>query len=218
MLQKIGGTAYRIFKNFNIEIGGKTGSAQTGKSTNAWFAGFAPYDNPEIAVVVIIENRWFRKSCVLCSKRRYSRVFWNECRKHRRKFNSYTIYRNAKLKKKGCIKMGNGKHSEGKHSEESSNAKRKGELGLHIIEKSFNREIEETVTKLHNGSLRSGNRVEFEGSIVILRRYKCRSRSNCRRSYNSTWSNKRTCTRRSKRKQKCNNCCKRNRCTTNKNC
>lgn len=51
-----GGTAYSIFRNFNIEIGGKTGSAQTGQSTNAWFVGFAPYDNPEIAVVVIIEN------------------------------------------------------------------------------------------------------------------------------------------------------------------
>ena len=51
-----GGTAYSIFKNFNIEIGGKTGSAQTGVSTNAWFVGFAPYDDPEIAVVVLIEN------------------------------------------------------------------------------------------------------------------------------------------------------------------
>ena len=26
-----GGTAYSIFKNFNIEVGGKTGSAQTGR-------------------------------------------------------------------------------------------------------------------------------------------------------------------------------------------
>jgi penicillin-binding protein 2 len=51
-----GGTAYNIFKNFNIEVGGKTGSAQTGKSVNAWFAGFAPFDNPEIAVAVIVED------------------------------------------------------------------------------------------------------------------------------------------------------------------
>ena len=51
-----GGTAYNIFKNFNIEVGGKTGSAQTGKSVNAWFAGFAPFDNPEIAVAVIVEE------------------------------------------------------------------------------------------------------------------------------------------------------------------
>ena len=54
---------------------------------------------------------------------------------------------------------------EGKHSLEKA---KKVELGLHTIEKSFNRKIEESVTKLHNGSLRSGNRLEFEGSIVIL--------------------------------------------------
>lgn len=51
-----GGTAYAVFKNFNIEVGGKTGSAQKGDDTNAWFVGFAPYDNPEIAVVCLIEN------------------------------------------------------------------------------------------------------------------------------------------------------------------
>ena len=51
-----GGTAYNIFKNFKIEIGGKTGSAEAGNKVNAWFAGFAPYDNPEICVVVMVEN------------------------------------------------------------------------------------------------------------------------------------------------------------------
>lgn len=51
-----GGTAYTVFKDFDIEIGGKTGSAQIGNSTNAWFVGFAPYDNPEIAVACIIED------------------------------------------------------------------------------------------------------------------------------------------------------------------
>lgn len=51
-----GGTAYSYFRDFNIEVGGKTGSAQAGSKTNAWFVGFAPYDNPEIAVVVIVEN------------------------------------------------------------------------------------------------------------------------------------------------------------------
>ena len=56
------GTAYVRFKNFNIEVGGKTGSAEAGKDkngndiVNAWFAAFAPYDDPEIAVVVMVEN------------------------------------------------------------------------------------------------------------------------------------------------------------------
>ena len=51
-----GGTAYSVFKNFSIEVGGKTGSAEAGGKVNAWFAGFAPYDNPEIAIVVMVEN------------------------------------------------------------------------------------------------------------------------------------------------------------------
>lgn len=52
-----GGTAYGVFKDFNIEIGGKTGSAETSTNdVNAWFAAFAPYDEPEIAVIVMIEN------------------------------------------------------------------------------------------------------------------------------------------------------------------
>lgn len=51
-----GGTAYSVFRNFNIEVGGKTGSAEAGNKVNAWFAGFAPYNDPEIAVVVMVEN------------------------------------------------------------------------------------------------------------------------------------------------------------------
>lgn len=53
-----GGTAYSTFKDFNIEVGGKTGSAQTGVEgkTNAWFVGFAPFDEPEIAIVIFVRN------------------------------------------------------------------------------------------------------------------------------------------------------------------
>lgn len=53
-----GGTAYYMFSDLDVEIGGKTGSAETGinNQVNGWFAGFAPYNNPEIAVVVLIEN------------------------------------------------------------------------------------------------------------------------------------------------------------------
>jgi len=53
-----GGTAYYIFSDFGMDIAGKTGSAETGKDNkvNGWFTGFAPYDDPEIAVVVLIEN------------------------------------------------------------------------------------------------------------------------------------------------------------------
>lgn len=52
-----GGTAYSAFSSFPIEVAGKTGTATASSgSANAWFVGFAPYDDPEIAVVCVIEH------------------------------------------------------------------------------------------------------------------------------------------------------------------
>jgi penicillin-binding protein 2 len=56
-----GGTAGAVFKNYEYknEIGGKTGTAQVSDidlENNSWFVCFAPYDKPEIAVVVFIPN------------------------------------------------------------------------------------------------------------------------------------------------------------------
>ena len=52
------GTAYTYFRDFDIEVGGKTGSASTDDNgnANAWFVGFAPFDDPEIAVAVYIKD------------------------------------------------------------------------------------------------------------------------------------------------------------------
>ncbi|MGC9332808.1 MAG: penicillin-binding transpeptidase domain-containing protein, partial [Anaerolineae bacterium] len=51
------GTAYRAFKGLDLAVAGKTGTAETGKpDPHAWFAGYAPADNPEIALAVIIEH------------------------------------------------------------------------------------------------------------------------------------------------------------------
>ena len=55
------GTAYSRFQDFGVSVGGKTGSAESfddngNEIVNAWFVGFAPYDDPEIAVVVMVEN------------------------------------------------------------------------------------------------------------------------------------------------------------------
>lgn len=41
-------------------------------------------------------------------------------------------------------------------------------LGLHGIKKVFEKEVETSETKFYKGSLRSGQKVEFEGSLVIL--------------------------------------------------
>lgn len=43
--------------SITVKTAGKTGTAEVeGKKPHAWFAGFAPYEDPEIAVVVILEN------------------------------------------------------------------------------------------------------------------------------------------------------------------
>ena len=44
----------------------------------------------------------------------------------------------------------------------------KSELGLYGIKETFHKEINTSKTKFHKGSLRSGQKVEFEGSLVII--------------------------------------------------
>ncbi len=54
-----GGTAHFILGSVPIDMGAKTGTAQTSASltnTHAWFTAFAPFQNPEIAVSVVIEG------------------------------------------------------------------------------------------------------------------------------------------------------------------
>ncbi len=51
------GTATFVFKGSAITVAGKTGTAENPEEEpHAWFAGYAPASNPQIAVTVIIEN------------------------------------------------------------------------------------------------------------------------------------------------------------------
>ena len=51
------GTAYQVFKGFPIAVAGKTGTAQMPPGdAEAWFAGYAPADNPQIVVVALVEH------------------------------------------------------------------------------------------------------------------------------------------------------------------
>lgn len=51
------GSARRL-SGFLINVAGKTGTAQVGgnKKPHSWFSGFAPYEDPEIVITVLIEN------------------------------------------------------------------------------------------------------------------------------------------------------------------
>jgi len=52
------GSAARLFENYPMQIGGKTGTAQVSKtqSDNAVFTAFAPFDSPEIVATCVIEK------------------------------------------------------------------------------------------------------------------------------------------------------------------
>lgn len=51
------GTGTKL-KNMKVSVAGKTGTAEyeIGKKAHAWFVGFAPADNPEIVVSVLVES------------------------------------------------------------------------------------------------------------------------------------------------------------------
>ena len=52
------GTAYKSVRLPNVAIAGKTGTAEAGggKPDHAWFAGYAPADQPRVAFVVVLEH------------------------------------------------------------------------------------------------------------------------------------------------------------------
>ena len=51
------GTGQAALGNYKIKVGGKTGTSQVnGKADHSIFVAFAPFDNPEIAIAVVLEN------------------------------------------------------------------------------------------------------------------------------------------------------------------
>lgn len=50
------GSAKRLF-DLSVKIAGKTGTAQnSGSNTHAWFTSFAPYEDPEIVLTILVET------------------------------------------------------------------------------------------------------------------------------------------------------------------
>ncbi|MBQ2968044.1 MAG: hypothetical protein IJE10_08015 [Clostridia bacterium] len=51
------GTAKSVFKDFEIAVGGKTGTAEVlNGSSNGIFIAFAPFDKPEIAIAIVLDH------------------------------------------------------------------------------------------------------------------------------------------------------------------
>lgn len=50
------GTAKDVFGNYKIEIAAKTGTAENSGSDHVTFIAYAPYEDPEVAVAVVVEH------------------------------------------------------------------------------------------------------------------------------------------------------------------
>lgn len=69
--QESGGTAYSVFRDYPIQVAGKTGTAETdkeGKSDNGSFICFAPAYDPEIAISVYGEQAGHGVSMTVVAK------------------------------------------------------------------------------------------------------------------------------------------------------
>ena len=58
MRRTVSAGSARSLNTLPVAVAGKTGTAQwsSKKNPHAWFSGFAPFDHPEIAFVVLIEE------------------------------------------------------------------------------------------------------------------------------------------------------------------
>ncbi len=54
--QEVGGTSYAVFGAYPVSVGGKTGSAQAPGGSHAVYVAFAPIEDPEVAIAIVIEN------------------------------------------------------------------------------------------------------------------------------------------------------------------
>lgn len=69
-----------LFKDFPVTVAGKTGTAQESRSrgNHALFVSYAPYNNPEISMVVVIPNGYASSNAVELSKNLYGYYFNEE--------------------------------------------------------------------------------------------------------------------------------------------
>ncbi len=76
------GTAAATFANYPIKVGGKTGSATANGKTNAVFIAFAPFNDPEISISIIIENGGHGSSIAPLAKQLFDEYFFHSAEQY----------------------------------------------------------------------------------------------------------------------------------------
>lgn len=72
------GTASSIFRRYPIQVGGKTGTSQTIGDDHGIFIAFAPYENSEIAVAIVVEHGLNGHSCAPVVKDIFDAYFFSK--------------------------------------------------------------------------------------------------------------------------------------------
>ena len=70
------GTASAVFADCPITVGGKTGTAEVPNgSSNGTFVAFAPFENPQIAIAIVIEHAAHGNSAAPVARRIIEKYF-----------------------------------------------------------------------------------------------------------------------------------------------
>ncbi len=75
-----GSSLKRIFANLNVQVAGKTGTAQVSYNhpNNALFISFAPYSSPEVCITVVIPNGYSSSNAAYVAREVYGFYFEGE--------------------------------------------------------------------------------------------------------------------------------------------
>ena len=67
----------KYYTNLSVKVAGKTGTAQVSLNhpNNALFLSFAPYENPEICVTVVIPNGYASEQAAIVAREVYGYYF-----------------------------------------------------------------------------------------------------------------------------------------------
>ena len=85
MRQTVTAGSARSLQIIPAKVAGKTGTAQWSSKhdTHAWFTGFAPYDNPELAITILIEEGGEGSDAAVPVVREYLKWYFGEYKKEK---------------------------------------------------------------------------------------------------------------------------------------
>ncbi len=73
------GTGAATFKNYSIKVGGKTGTSQVANGADhSVFVCFAPFDNPEVALAIVLEHGSSSRTCSSVARSMLDAYFFSD--------------------------------------------------------------------------------------------------------------------------------------------